>query len=99
MLAINSYFKHEFPLIIDYFRGGEISTQKEEIMIKTFKKIGKQVILTSTLKKEEYDVKKYDKYDDIQVIDYSVNQDSKILNLNHVGIMSDILMEFGIINE
>lgn len=67
-------------------------------MIETFKKTGKQVILTSTLKKEEYDVKKYDKYSDIQVLDYSINQDSKILNKNHVKFMSEILNEFGISN-
>lgn len=96
LLALNNYFQHEFPLIIDCFRSGEISTQKEEIMIETFKKTGKQVILTSTLKKEEYDIKKYDRYDNIQVIDYSVNQDSKILNRNHVKQMAEILNEFGI---
>jgi len=98
LLALNSYFEHEFPLIIDCFRSGEISTRKEEIMIETFKKTEKQVILTSTLKKEEYDVKKYDKYDNLQVLDYSVNQDSKILNQNHVKLMSEILNEFGISN-
>lgn len=98
LLALNSYFKYEFPLIIDCFRSGEISSKKEEIMIETFKKTGKQVILTSTLKKEEYDVKKYDKYSDIQVLDYSINQDSKILNKNHVKFMSEILNEFGISN-
>lgn len=96
ILALNSYFEHEFPLIIDCFRSGELSTQKEEIMIETFKKTSKQVILTSTLKQEEYDVKKYDKFKGIQVLDYSVNQDSKILNAKHVELMSEILKGFSI---
>lgn len=98
LLALNSYFEHEFPLIVDCFRSGEISTQKEKIMIDTFKKTEKQVILTATLKKEEYDAKKYDEYDNIQVLDYSVNQDNKILNQNYVNEMTEILNKFCIGN-
>ncbi len=96
LLALNDYFQHEFPIIIDCFRSGEISTQKEEIMIQTFQKTGKQVILTSTLKKEEYDSHKYDKYDGVNVIDYSVNEDSKILNETYVELMQEIFTRFGI---
>ncbi len=96
LLALNEYFQHEFPIIIDCFRSGEISSQKEEIMIQTFQKIGKQVILTSTLKKEEYDSHKYDKYDGVNVIDYSIHEDSKILQEKDARLLKKILDEFGL---
>jgi len=96
LLALNDYFQHEFPIIIDCFRSGELSTQKEEIMIQTFQKTGKQVILTSTLKKEEYNSHKYDKYDGVNVIDYSVNEDSKILQESYAQLMQEILSVFGV---
>ena len=83
-------------IIIDCFRSGEISTQKEEIMIEAFQEAGKQVILTSTLKKEEYSSNKYNKYENVNVIDYSVNQDSKILQAKHVPLFKEILNVFGI---
>lgn len=96
LLALNDYFQHEFPIIIDCFRSGEISSQKEEIMIQTFQKTGKQVILTSTLKKEEYDSHKYDKYDGVNVIDYSVHEDSQILQESYAQLLKRILNEFGL---
>lgn len=51
---------------------------------------------SSTLKKEEYDSKKYDKYDGVNVIDYSVNEDSKILQESYAQFMQEILNLFGI---
>lgn len=96
LLALNDYFQHEFPIIIDCFRSGEISSQKEEIMIQTFQKTGKQIILTSTLKKEEYDSHKYDKYDGVNVIDYSVHEDSQILQESYSQPLKRILNEFGL---
>ncbi len=50
LLAFNSYFKHQFPIVIDSFRSGELSTGKEQTMIEAFKGLKKQVLLTSTLK-------------------------------------------------
>lgn len=79
LLALNNILKHNFPIIVDSFRDGELSSKKELIMIKYYKEINKQVILTSTLKEEEYDKNKYSSIKDINVIDYSNNQNSKIL--------------------
>ena len=62
VLAINDYFKHEYPLLIDCYRSGEISSQKEDIMINNFIAWNKQVIIISTLKQEEYSLQKYNKY-------------------------------------
>ncbi|ERK28244.1 hypothetical protein [Clostridium intestinale] len=96
LIALNYYFKHDFPIIIDSFRSGEISSKKEKIMIKEFKKLNKQIILTSTLKEEEYNNLKYEEIDNITAIDYSKHEDSKILQKLYVNEFKDILKMFNI---
>lgn len=94
LLALNNILKHDFPILIDSFRDGELSSHKESIMIEYYKQIRKQVILTSTLKKEEYDVNKYSSIDNINVLDYSKNQNSKILQENYVDEFKNIIDKF-----
>ena len=97
VLAINDYFKHSYPLLIDCYRSGEISSQKEDIMIKNFISRKKQVIITSTLKKEEYTSNKYDQYkDNANVIDYSNNESSKLLQSQYVAKLGTIVESFGV---
>lgn len=79
LLALNNVLKHNFPIIIDSFREGELSSGKENLMIKEFIKLNKQVILTSTLKDEEYATEKYFNIPNVNVLDYSNIEDSKIL--------------------
>lgn len=97
VLAINDYFNHSYPLLIDCYRGGEISSQKEDIMIKNFIARKKQVIITSTLKKEEYTANKYDQYKgNANVIDYSNNESSKLLQSQYVARLGTIVESFGV---
>lgn len=97
VLAINDYFNHSYPLLIDCYRSGEISSQKEDIMIKNFISRKKQVIITSTLKKEEYTANKYDQYKgNANVIDYSNNESSKLLQLQYVAKLGTIVESFGV---
>lgn len=96
LLSIQKYLKHPFPIIIDSYRDGEVSTDKENIMLKNYKNIGTQVILTSTLKKDEYVNQKYTSMKDINAIDYSVNRDSKILQEINVDKFLEIISSFGI---
>ena len=97
ILAINDYFKHKYPLLIDSYRSGEVSTQKEDIMIKNFISRKKQVIITSTLKEEEYNAQKYDQYrGNANVIDYSNNESSKLLQPHYVGRLEAIVESFGV---
>ena len=58
IMAFEQILKHNFPLIVDGFREGEMSTPTEKKVLDEFKKISKQIILTATLKDEEYH--KYD---------------------------------------
>lgn len=98
VLAINDYFEHSYPLLIDCYRSGEISSQKEDIMIKNFISRKKQVIITSTLKAEEYNAQKYDQYKDkANVIDYSNNESSKLLQPQYVGQLGVIVESFGVV--
>lgn len=100
ILAINDYFNHSYPLLIDSYRSGEISSQKEDIMIKNFIARKKQVIITSTLKKEEYNAQKYDQYkDNANVIDYSSNESSKLLQPHYVERLGYIVESFGVMFE
>jgi hypothetical protein len=96
LIALNSYFKHQFPIIIDSYRSGELSSQKEMKMIEFYKKANKQVILTSTLKSAEYDRPDYREYEGINIIDYSTHQNSKILSPDFVQDFTQILTDFNI---
>lgn len=97
LLALNEYFQHKFPLIVDSFRDGEVSTSKEKIMLDNYIKANKQVILTSTLKTEEYDALKYEEIDKVNAIDYSIHQENKILQVTDVEEFSKILDDFRIV--
>ena len=100
VLALNDYFCHTYPLLIDCYRSGEISSQKEDIMIKNFITRKKQVIITSTLKEEEYTAQKYDKYKEkANVIDYSNNESSKLLQPKYVTRLKGIVESFGVMFE
>ena len=98
-LAISDCLKHQFPIIVDYYRGGEISTNRENLMLDCYKSLNKQVIITSTLKEQEYSVDKYKDIENINVIDYSFNEDSKILSSKYNNDFNKIIEEFGITLE
>ena len=80
VVSLSNLLSHDFPIIVDSFRDGELSTNKEDKMLEIYGNLGKQVILTSTLKDEEYNKDKYSKVDEVNPIDYSMHQDCKILN-------------------
>lgn len=96
LIALNEYFNHEFPLIVDSFRDGEISSEKEKFMLDEYKKLDKQVILSSTLKNEEYDTLKYEEIEGINAIDYNEHQDNKILQQKNADKFKEILDMFNI---
>ena len=97
IIALNEYFKHEFPIIVDSFRDGEISSSKEIIMLNEYKGLNKQVILSSTLKEEEYNLLKYDEIEKINAIDYNMHENNKILQKKYADKFNDILDIFNVI--
>ena len=97
-LAIFWLLKHSFPIIMDFFRKGELSSKKENLMIEEYRKTGVQVILSSTLKDEEYSTGgKYYKMDGVNAINYEINPNSHILQEAYCEQFMDIVDSFGIV--
>lgn len=96
LVVLSEVTDHKFPIIIDSFRDGEISSGKEYEMLDILKKLNRQIILTSTLKKEEYRSDKYSQDANINAIDYSTFQDSRILQPSYVPELVGITNKFRI---
>ncbi|PTO66206.1 hypothetical protein [Vibrio splendidus] len=96
VMAIQSALNHPFPLIIDSFRDGELSTRKEEEMLQLYNSLGKQVILTSTLKSEEYNTNKYS-HTYINALDYSIHKTHKLLGSRDLPAFTEILSKFKVL--
>jgi len=99
LMSLNDTLKHDFPIIIDSFRDGELSSEKENILLQEFKKLNKQVILTATLKKEEYQKIKYEELQGINSIDYSKHEDSKILQQDFASEFIKLLDYFNVLSK
>ena len=99
IIALNSTLQHEYPIIIDSFRSGELSSGKEEFMIKQFAKLNKQVIVTSTLKSEEYSANRYSTFQNVNAIDYSPHQNSQILSSKFKDKFNQIVNNFNIVAD
>lgn len=78
LFALQFVLRHNFPIIIDSFRAEDLSTDKENTVLEISKSTGNQVILTTTLKREE--IGKYDTLTDVNHINYQAHTPSKILN-------------------
>ena len=96
LMALNNILEHKLPLLVDSFRDGELSTTKEQKMLDDYKALGRQVILTATVKKEEYSSDKYISDTELNVLDYSNHSDSKILQEKYVDKFLNILKSFNI---
>lgn len=94
LLALQIVTKHDFPVIIDSFRAEDLSTTKENIVIKIIKEIKNQVIFTTTLKEEEYG--KYDSIEGVNHIDYGYHIPSKILSETFVQDFESLLIDLAI---
>ena len=81
--------KHKYPIMMDFFRDGELSSEKEEVVLQIFSEFKNQIIFTATLKEEE--LGKYEKNKEIKAINYSENEDSHILSTKHNRKFMNIL--------
>ena len=94
LYAYQIVFNHDYPIIVDSFRAEDLSTEKEERVLKIFNQIPNQKIFTTTLKKEEEN--KYLQYRFINVIDYSEVQAYKLLNKKDISEFKSKLSELSI---
>lgn len=92
LYALRSIFKHDFPIIMDYFRDGELSSNKEERVIELFSKFDNQVIFTATLKEQEKG--KYNNLANINHIDYMSHTPSKILSIKYKEAFLEEIKKF-----
>lgn len=96
LFAIKSVLNHPFPIVIDSFRDGELSSQKEAYALQKLQVIEGQKIITSTVKTQEYAEDIYQKNPKINAIDYSLNRTSRILDPGFVHEFTEILNMFGV---
>lgn len=94
LFAFAKILKHPFPIVIDAFREGELSTPKEKIVIDNFQKLPNQVIFTATLKQEEYN--KYENFKNITKMDYSNIRTCHLLNSLYAEDMKKSIKSFSI---
>lgn len=94
IIAIQKILQHNHPIIIDCFRDGELSTDKEALVIEYLARTGNQVILTATFKTEEKE--KYFGSEAVHLIDYSNNKNSHIMDEKFVNDLSSNLSLLGI---
>lgn len=93
--AFAKILKHPFPIIIDAFRAGEISTSKEGTILQMFSELSNQMIFTTSLKKEEQN--KYDNIDFINAINYESHTPSHILNKQDLPKFKEAISEIKIL--
>ena len=96
LVSISKHIPLPFPIIVDCFRDGEVSTDKELKMIREYRRLKKQVILTATLKSQEYSSDKYPKSNDLNPIDYSHIQTNKLLQPSFCAEFEKILKAFNL---
>lgn len=96
LLNLCTYLNLPFPLVIDSFREGEVSSRREEIILHEFETISNQIIISATLKNEEYNISKYDKFINIKILDFSNVKNCKLLTNEYVQPFTDLITEFGI---
>ena len=94
LYALQKILNHTYPIVMDYFRDGELSTQKESIVIEEFKKLSNQVIFTATLKEQE--LGKYDNIEDVNHIDYLSHIPFHLLQESFVQLFEELLKELNI---
>lgn len=82
LYALLVVIRHKFPIIMDAFRAGELSSNKEKLVIERFNEFDNQVIFTVTLKDEE--IGKYDNMKDINHINYVGHKAYKLLTDRYV---------------
>ncbi|NRG47804.1 hypothetical protein HRF87_24055 [Bacillus sp. CRN 9] len=94
LYSLAKVLKYNFPIIVDSFRAEDLSSEKEDIIIKLFYELGLQIIFTTTLKTEE--IGKYSNHPYINHIDYSSHMPSKMLNGSYLQEFQDIISKLAI---
>ena len=95
LIAIAQKTNHSCPIIIDSFRAEDLSTDKENRVIKLLQTLSNQCILTTTLKTEEKG--KYNNIEYINGIDYTEHISNKLLTSHYVPCLKKVLSDFHVL--
>lgn len=95
--ALTKQIRHGMPLLIDSFRADDLSSEREDRLIDLLEEVDNQIILTTTIKKEEHGISKYEKDSRVHAIDYSSHKLNKLLNSSYNGDFAQKAAEFGIV--
>lgn len=91
LITIADLILENCPIIIDSYRAEDLSTDKEERVLKALLSLNRQCILTTTLKKEEKG--KYNQMEGVNILDYTNHTTNKILKYEFLDNFKKLLKE------
>ena len=98
--AIASEINHGMPIMIDSFRADDLSSDREDRLLNLFGRLTNQIVLTTTIKREESagpDASKYEMDQRVHPIDYSSHELNKILSAAYNERFAEKAADFGLV--
>ena len=98
--AIASKINHGMPIMIDSFRADDLSSDREDRLLDLLGKLDNQVILTTTIKREESvgpDASKYERDSRVHAIDYSNHEINRIMSDTYNDRFAEKAADFGLV--
>lgn len=98
--AIASEINHGMPIMIDSFRADDLSSDREDRLLDLFGKLNNQIVLTTTIKREESagpDASKYEMDPRVHPIDYSSHELNKIMSAAYNERFAEKAADFGLV--
>lgn len=98
--AIASEINHGMPIMIDSFRADDLSSDREDRLLDLFGKLTNQIVLTTTIKREESavpDASKYEIDPRVHPIDYSGHELNKIMSAAYNKRFAEKAADFGLV--
>lgn len=98
--AIASEINHGMPIMIDSFRADDLSSDREDRLLDLFGKLTNQIVLTTTIKREESavpDASKYEMDPRVHPIDYSGHELNIIMSAAYNKRFAEKAADFGLV--
>lgn len=98
--AIASEINHGMPIMIDSFRADDLSSDREDRLLDLFGRLTNQIVLTTTIKREEStgpDASKYEMDQRVHAIDYSSHELNKIMSAAYNEQFAEKAADFGLV--
>ena len=98
--AIASKIDHGMPIMIDSFRADDLSSDREDRLLDLLGKLDNQIILTTTIKREESagpDASKYERDPRVYAINYSNHEINRIMSDVYNDRFAEKAADFGLV--